>query len=242
MEAVLSDLPFPPPPGEDDLPSTDGVPVQSDDHLLQQRILWESLRRLYAGRSDVYVACELGLYYSELQAARREFLSPDIFVAFESNQRSRKSWLMWKEEVGPVFVLELLSESTEAVDRGEKMRIYSQILRVPEYFLYDPLDYRLEGYRLDLATRRYAPIPADASGSVPSGTLGAQFGVLDGDYFDRQHPWLRVYGSDGALIPLDLEVAAQESARAAQESARAEAATNELERLKEKLRALGVDP
>ncbi len=49
----------------------------------------------------------------------------------------------------PDVVIELLSDTTESVDRGVKMKIYAEQMRVPVYLLYHPLDKRFEGYSLD---------------------------------------------------------------------------------------------
>jgi hypothetical protein len=39
----------------------------------------------------------------------------------------------------------LLSATTEKVDRGDKMRIYARLLKVGEYFLFDPFSGVFEG-------------------------------------------------------------------------------------------------
>jgi len=66
---------------------------------------------------------------------------------------------VWEEDGRtPNVVIELLSPSTEANDRGPKRRVYERVLKVPDYSRYDPADFRLEGWRLDEgAYQRLAP-------------------------------------------------------------------------------------
>ena len=100
-------------------------------------------------------------------------------------RRERKAWVVWEEDgLTPNVVVELLSESTEAVDRGAKMRIYARSLRVAEYFLFDPDSGELLGYRLTDAGGKlaYAPLAPDANGRLLSRHLGLQLGRWEGEY------------------------------------------------------------
>ena len=56
----------------------------------------------------------------------------------------RRRYLVWEEGKGPDVVIEFTSASTEEEDRETKMRIYRDVLRMKEYFLFDPYAEYLE--------------------------------------------------------------------------------------------------
>ncbi len=223
------------PPGEDELPYDFGPPMESDVHLFQMHMLIELLRLYWADRRDVYVGGNMAIYYSERQVKKNDFRGPDFFVVLDTNDRRRKSWVAWQEERTPDLVIELLSDSTESVDRGEKMRIYARAMRVSEYYLFDPLDGRLEAYRLDTHTLTYKRVQPDAAGAYTSDVLGLRLEVHEGTYQNMESGWLRFVRPDGTLLPTGAELADE----AAQ---RAQSAEAERDRLLALLRAHGVDP
>jgi len=249
--AALKSVPDIPvvPPGEDELPYDFGPPMESDVHLFQMNMLIEVLRLYFANRPDVYVGGNMAIYYSDLQVKRNDFRGPDFFVVLDTTNRKRKSWVVWQEERTPDLVIELLSESTERVDRGEKMKIYARSMHVPEYYLYDPLDERLEAYRLDPRTTTYFRVQPDERGDFTSEILGLRLGVRDGVYQNMDGPWLRWMLPSGEALPTAVERATREAERAAREAERAtreaeRAASLEAERdqLLALLRAQGIDP
>ncbi len=197
---------------EDDLPYDDGEPVESHKHRLQQALSTDPLERRWAGRDDYFIGANQALYYSALQEKRNDFRAPDVMIMLDVPHRSRKSWVIWQEDgKGPDLVLELLSPTTEAVDRGDKMRIYATLLKVPEYFLYDPDSAVLEGYRLAtkkgrLAYTRQKPGP---KGRLVSECLGLHLGVWNGIYQGYQGPWLRWYTPEGELLLTPQEAEAE---------------------------------
>jgi hypothetical protein len=119
-------------------------------------------------------------------------------------------------------VIELLSNKTRHIDRGEKMHVYSKIWRTPEYFLYDPLSHELEGYRLDAATFDYEPIEPGPGGDLECRVLGLGLGVREGRFEDVTFRWLRWLAPDGAPLPTSQELAVAADARAETAQARAE--------------------
>jgi Putative restriction endonuclease len=70
-------------------------------------------------------------------------------------------------------VIEATSKKTKTEDKVGKFQVYRDVLKVREYFLFDPeqeyLRPSLQGYRL--AGRRYKPI-AMTAGRLPSEILG----------------------------------------------------------------------
>ncbi|WP_437289530.1 Uma2 family endonuclease [Sorangium sp. So ce406] len=204
-----------PPPGEDELPHDDGEPMESDRHRKQMLLLIETLDLFWKDRDDVYVSGNMAIYFSELQTMKNDFRGPDVFVVLDTVRRDRKSWVVWQENGRtPDVVIELLSESTESVDRGEKMRIYAKVLRVPEYFLFDPMKSVLEGHVLDIGSRSYKPMTSSAEGELVSEQLGLRLGVREGLYLGSKGRWLRWLDAEGRALPT-----AEEQARAAEERA-----------------------
>jgi Uma2 family endonuclease len=206
---------------------SDEPPMETVQHLMSMITLISTLRWLWRDRTDYFVGGNLTVYYSQLHRKSEDFRGPDFFVALNvDGARDRKSWVVW-EEGGryPDVIVELLSDSTRANDRGEKKRIYEQIFRTPEYFLYDPHTHELEGYCL--VDGRYEPIEPDARGLLPCNTLGLAFGVHDRE--------LRFFTLDGELVQRAEEQVDDFKARAERAAVRARQAEVAAER--EKVRA-----
>src|SRR5262249_49774065 len=131
MKSAADEPEFPkPPPGELELPSEDGEPMESNRHRQQMTLLIQSLKRAWRDRHDYFVGGDMFVYFSETQTKKNDFRGPDVFVVLDTTDRDRLSWVMWGEGGKlPDVVIELLSDRTRAVDRGEKMRIYSKIWR-----------------------------------------------------------------------------------------------------------------
>jgi Uma2 family endonuclease len=108
------------PPSSAELICDDGEPMETGRHHEQMVLLIRSLRHAWRDRSDFYVGGNMFLYFSEAQARNNDFRGPDFFVVLGTTQRERRAWVVWEEEgKAPDVILELLSESTEHVDRGE---------------------------------------------------------------------------------------------------------------------------
>jgi hypothetical protein len=186
-------------------------------------LLCETLDEVLAGREDVYVSGNMAVYYSALQAKKNDFKAPDVFVVLDAQGRhERKSWVLWEEDLRtPNLVVELLSPTTEDNDRGPKKLIYERLLRVPNYFLYDPLDFRFEGFRL--VDGEYVPMTPDADGRLPWREGGVVLGRWTGSYRGRMSTWLRPMDAKGLVIPTAAERAEAEAQRAEAEAQRAKA-------------------
>ena len=195
------------PPTQDELPYDDGMPMESQRHVMQLQLLMDPLRLLWEGRQDVYIGGNMFVYYSLAQVRNKDFRGPDFFVALDVPKRERKSWVIWEEGKGPDVVIELLSASTAAQDKGEKKDIYQDRIRVPEYFWFDPLNGELAGFIIQ--HRRYVPIEEDNQGRLLSQTLGLALVRWEGIYQEVEARWLRWATLSGALLPTPQEVAVE---------------------------------
>jgi Putative restriction endonuclease len=144
------------------------------------------------------------------------------------DDRERKSWVVWQEGMRfPDVIIELLSDSTRAIDKGEKKQLYAHLFRTAEYYLYDPFSQEFLGYRLQ--GMDYQEVEPDADGRIHSAVTGLSLGVREG--------WLRWFTADGTVVPTPQELAEQEHQRAEQERQRAEQATQRAERAEQLLEA-----
>jgi Uma2 family endonuclease len=210
------------PPGEHELPETDGLPMDSERQALQMDLLFEPLRFYFTGR-DVYVGKNQIIYYSVAQVRNRDFLGPDVYVVLDVPDRERRSWVTWEEGKAPDVVIEILSPTTADRDRGEKKRIYQDHIGAREYFWYDPETDELAGFVLHDGA--YVPLEPDGAGRMPCPILGLALVHWGGSYMERDGPWLRWATPNGNLLPTGEEAGRH---RAEQERQRAEQAEQEL--------------
>jgi len=165
---------------EVEYPERDGEPMgETPVHRDNLSGVIDILRRHYTGDPMVYVSGNMFLYYE--QGNPRKSVVPDVFIARVPAERYRRVYKTWEEEGrGPELVLELTSLSTRDEDLRRKFALYRDVLRVPEYFLYDPLGEYLDppmlGFRL--VGGEYVPIEA-VDGRWPSEVLGLHFELGD---------------------------------------------------------------
>ena len=159
-------------------PESDGKPMaETDEHRDEMSDLIGAFRRFYANRDDVYVSGNLLLYYKEGDPKKRR--APDVFVVLGVENRQRRTYRLWEEEVPPKLVIEVTSRGTKNEDQKEKRALYAR-LGVDLYFLYDPLAEYLEppfqGFRR--VGNDYQPMVAPQGGPFPCPELGLNL-VLD---------------------------------------------------------------
>ena len=223
---------------------SDEPPLETDLHRDQIDLLIRLLKYWWRDRNDFYISGNLTVYYSAKQTKKRDFRGPDVFVVLGTQKRDRRSWTIWEEEGKyPNVVIELLSNSTAAVDRGKKKDLYQTIWRLPEYYWFHPETLEFAGFRL--VSGQYEAIAPNESGRLKSTQLNLELGIYDGK--------LRWFSATGELIPLPEEVERQAREQAEQREtqerqAREQAEQRETqerqarERLETYLRSQGIDP
>ena len=227
-------------PGQDELPYEDGEPMETVFHDAQDALLKDTLIDAWPDRRDFFVAGNMFVYFSAHQVRANDFRGPDVMVVLDvDGSKERKSWVAW-EEGGrlPDVVIEVTSDSTAHVDRGEKMRIYSQIWHTSAYFIFDPSTEQLEGFKLDETGRRYVPLAADDNGDLEVAALGLKLGLRQTTYRHLARRFVRWLDPSGQALPTAQERVATERTRADVERARADVERARADELQARLRAL----
>ncbi len=207
-------------PTQDELPYEDGIPMETARHRSQMNLLIETLQHYWATQGiQGFVGGNMFIYYSLAQVRTQDVRGPDFFAVRDVAGHERKSWVVWEEGKGPDIVIELISESTAAFDRGDKQRIYQNELRVPEYIWYDPLSGEWAGFGLEDGV--YVPLPMDAEERLLCPRLGLALVRWWGTYQAIPARWLRWATLEGALVLTEAE-AERQQAREAQRQAERE--------------------
>jgi Uma2 family endonuclease len=186
-------------------PTSDGKPMaETDIHRDLMLALIETLKVFYAAEPRVYVSGNLLLFYEE--GNRRRHVSPDVFIVRGVPMRQRENYLLWEEGHSPRFVIELTSSSTRKEDTAKKFELYRDVLKVREYFLFDPMgDYlkpSMQGWRLRGGV--YHPIRA-VEGRLPS--------LATGLHLERDGNELRLWNpATGTRLPTPEEALADAQA------------------------------
>jgi Uma2 family endonuclease len=240
-------------PPQVEYPHSDGKPVgETPEHCDNLLHLVAMLRQWFADDAMTYVAGNSFLYYEE--GNPRRHVSPDVFVVRDIPKLPpRRRYLLWEEGKAPDAIIELTSTSTAAEDQQHKLALYRDVLRVQEYFLFDPLgeclEPRLQGFRLHRG--KYVPIRR-LKGRLPSKVLGLHLEPDDWElrlYDPKANRWLisppEVYQTvivqEQTLAAQEQTLAAQEQTLAAERQARLQerlAAEAEIRRLQEELKLL----
>jgi len=191
-------------------PESDGKPMgETGVHVDVMLAVLAMLRRHYSGNDRVAVLANMFLYYEE--GDPRKVVCPDVFVTLNVPPNTkRRTFKLWEEGKGPDLIIEITSKKTRKEDLHKKFDLYREILRVREYFLFDPLEEYLEpslqGFRL--IDGRYGPI-AWAGAGLFSEVLGLR---LERDEMD-----LRFFNpATGRRIPTGEEL--DKAANAAEEA------------------------
>lgn len=119
------------------------------------------------------------------------FFYPDVFVTCSANDASRKNY-----KTEPKLVIEVLSPSTAAYDRGLKFAHYRELDSLEEYVLIDPERVSVEVFRRD-ANGRWVlyPYAAEDVVELASVNLRLPMGTVYEDAWPEPQP-LHLQGLD----------------------------------------------
>lgn len=196
--------------------------AETDWHRALTVDLIDRLGYWYADDPDTYVSGDLLVFYEK--GNRRKHIAPDVFVVPGATKKRRPHYLTWRERRRLAVVIEVTSTSTRHVDLGRKFALYRDVLKVREYFLFDPFgDYLtppLQGHRLIRGS--YVPI-APTDDRLPSEVLSLHLEPRGNDLLLRDP-------ASGRYIPTAAERAEQERRRAEEAHHLAETAAEEAAR------------
>ena len=133
---------------------------------------------LFRDVPDMHVCGNMFVYYEE--GNPRKVISPDVFMVRGVGKKELRTYKTWEQQPYLDLVIEFASPSTFMRDFAEKKRIYEQILRVKEYYIYDPyheIQPSFAGFRL--VDGVYEEIEF-VEGRLPSEVLGLELGERDG--------------------------------------------------------------
>jgi Uma2 family endonuclease len=127
-------------PTSDELPDSDGLPVDNELHTLVTNLLGLILGFIWGQRFDWFFGVNMGIYHTtginpRVPVVSDGFLSLGV-ERIRGNQL-RKSYVVWEEKnIIPIFVLEIVSQ-TPGGEYDEKISIYAK-LGVLYYVIYNP--------------------------------------------------------------------------------------------------------
>jgi len=227
------------------LPDTDGLPLTNATEHSQSQLLTSSLRpRLeeWSPGGQFAIGEDVGIYWRLTKPVLNGCKSPDWSyvpgVPFMLNGIPRRSYVLWKEKVPPLLLIEYVSgDGSEERDRTPntgKFWVYEQAIRGKYYVIYDSQIPSIEAYVLDGV--RYAPIAANAAGRYPIADLGIEFGLHRAVFRDVDLDWLRAWDSaTGTMLP-------DADERAAEAIEQRDAERKRADLLAQRLRDMGIDP
>ena len=218
-------------------PESDGEPMaETGRHVRGLLDMIDTIDRIFQDVPDVHVCGNMFLYYEE--GNPRKVISPDVFMVRGVSKKELRTYKTWEQQPYLDLVIEFASPSTFTRDFAEKKQIYEQILRVKEYYIYDPyheIQPSFVGFRL--VDGSYEEI-AFVEGRLPSETLGLELGERDG-VLRLYDPVKRTWFGPSREHVDEAENRASEEARARQEAeTRAQHAEAELAKLRAALERL----
>jgi Uma2 family endonuclease len=234
-------------PTAEELPYSDGKPVDNEFQNLIPNLLRSILSFAWTGRTDWFFGVDLGIYYDPNKPA----VAPDAFLSLGverfkgGDDIGRLSYVLWEEDyVVPILAIETVSK-TYGGEYEQKRDIYAQMgVLYYAVFLIKPKSRRghkiLEIYRL--VDGEYELLRGD---QVWMPEIGFALGRERGIYDDRVREWLYWYDESGQRLPIPEELALladQAQERANQERERANQAQERADFLAQRLRELGLDP
>lgn len=188
------------------IPLYHGPPMESNDALLNLMLLYVTLRAYLQGRRSAFIGVDMAVFFNVEQVQRRQFLAPDFFVVLDGVDGIRDSWVTWREEGRtPNMVIEMRSKGTALRDRTVKRQIYQDVLKVNDYFRFDPRTSRLDGERL--VGDHYQPVVPDSNGRHYCAELDLYLVLWQGAYQGLTRRWLRWETENGMLLPSPDETA-----------------------------------
>jgi Uma2 family endonuclease len=225
-------------PSADELPDSDETPVDNELQELIPGLLKAILLILWSSRMDWFFGIDMGIYYHPDKPA----IVPDAFLSLGVerfyDEELRPSYVVWDENVMPLFVLEVVSQNYRK-EYSTKLEEY-QALGVLYYVIYSSR--RRRKPRLEVHKLVNGKYELQSGNPVWMPEIGLGIGCERGNYSGVTREWLYWYDADSKRYLTPEEQVKQEAQRAEQLEQRAEQLDRRAQQLAQRLRELGVDP
>jgi Uma2 family endonuclease len=213
----------------------DEEPVENIDQPILAAALRESLEIARLISEEILVASNMGICAT--LNGKLAIKAPDCFYVRNvkplANQEIRRSYTPHLEGEIPAIVMEFLS-ATESDEYSSKQSyppgkwfFYEQVLRVPFYAIFEPVEGLLEVYQLN-SSGRYELQPPNENNHHWIAGVGLFLGVWQGIKANRTGYWLRWWDENAQMLLWGAETIEKERQRS--------------ERLAAQLRAAGIEP
>ncbi len=225
-------------PTADELPCSDDTPVDNELQELIPSLLKSILQILWSDRLDWFFGIDMGVYYHPEQPP----IVPDGFLSLNVerfyDEDLRPSYVLWEEEVAPILVLEVVS-NTIGGEYTTKLVRYAQ-MGVLYYVIYNPK--RRRKAKLEIYKLVNGSYELQAANPLWMPEIGLGIGNERVNYGGLTRDWLYWYDESNQRYPSPSEQIELERQKATVASQRADLESQRAERLAAQLRALGIEP
>ena len=149
------------------------------------------------------------------------FVSMDVQYGFDPTKAPGKSYLVWRMGKSPDLVIEVVSND-EGGELTTKKRIYSDLVKVNNYVVWDP-EGHLGGDALSVFAMNDGSYRLTPERFFPE--IGLGLTIWEGEYGGERMKWLRWTEKDGTLLPIGKEQATRAEQEASAETERQRAET-----------------
>jgi Uma2 family endonuclease len=260
-ESALADL-----PDHKQLPDRDDSAIPNMQQSPRTEMLNQCLAPVLAEIHPDGLYCVAGdcfIYFRHTQPVLNGCKAPDWFyvpgVPPMLGGEIRRSYVLWKECVRPLVVIEYVSddgrEEHDTTPNTGKFWVYEQAIGASFYVIFDPQRSALEVWQL--VNGRYQALKPSAEGRYLIAPLRVEVGVWEGTFRNLAGAWLRAWEpATGRMLPLlreqaDAAEAGLEETRLLlteqvnktdSERKRADEQSRRAELLAARLRELGINP
>jgi hypothetical protein len=220
-------------PDHTQLPESDGAIVENFQEHPQSILLSDSISPLMRERHPdrrYAIGQNSGIYWrlpEQPEPLYRGAVAPDWFYVpgVEPSPAGdfRRSYVLWRELVAPLIVLEFVSgDGSEERDRtpmSGKFWIYEQMVRPRYYGIFEADPGRVEMYQMK--QKQFRAMKPNKRSRFTIAPLDIEIGIWHGLYMTMEMPWIRFWDDKGNLLLTGEERAEVERQRAKKEKRRA---------------------